>query len=449
MQAFPPKPYENDSESSAMVRNRKAATSVFQVVCIASFVIGFASILCADEVEFTTGRKLQGKVKSIRTKVKEFDFQFQLGGKTFTRTYKFSVVRAVTMNGKRHVLTPPSASSTGSSSTGSSNSRSRTRSEIEAMIASAGATTPDWFESTQLNYPKSLDLSWPIKPPKKGWNNQRNMGQFIWDVVNPNPGRWRSGIKLVHHCMAKHQGNSELTLRDMRTLGKMYFTLLQDYPRAAFWLQKARVDASSMTGVMLAESYWRMGNKAMALEMLKRRSVHPSVIKLYGDMGDVKMAVSLGGRSTDPMTLMLVADSLRSAGQNQKAISTYESIVKSKNFRNPQYEKRYKDRARDSIAALKLQDRAVVSKVADGKFQGTAQGYNGLMTIQVEVRGGKIQLVEVTKHNEKQFYSAINDTTRQLKTLQSVQGVDATTGATITSQAIVNATAKALASGAK
>jgi uncharacterized protein with FMN-binding domain len=61
------------------------------------------------------------------------------------------------------------------------------------------------------------------------------------------------------------------------------------------------------------------------------------------------------------------------------------------------------------------------------------------------VRGGRLESVRVTDHKEKQFYSALTDTPRQLVDKQSIQGVDAVSGATITSEAIINATAKALA----
>jgi len=57
--------------------------------------------------------------------------------------------------------------------------------------------------------------------------------------------------------------------------------------------------------------------------------------------------------------------------------------------------------------------------------------------------------VRVAKHREKQFYSALKDIPQQIVTRQSVEGIDAVSGATVTSQAIVNATAKALASGAR
>ena len=64
----------------------------------------------------------------------------------------------------------------------------RTRQEVEALINNAGASTPVWWNSVGLNYPKTLDLNWPLKPGGK-WNNQKNVGQYIWDIVNPNPKR--------------------------------------------------------------------------------------------------------------------------------------------------------------------------------------------------------------------------------------------------------------------
>ena len=67
------------------------------------------------------------------------------------------------------------------------------------------------------------------------------------------------------------------------------------------------------------------------------------------------------------------------------------------------------------------------------------------MAIAVSVGGGRIEKVEVTDHKEKQFYSAITDTTQQIVEKQSLKDVDTTSRATITSAAIVNATAKALA----
>ena len=67
----------------------------------------------------------------------------------------------------------------------------------------------------------------------------------------------------------------------------------------------------------------------------------------------------------------------------------------------------------------------------------------------MKVRGKKIEDVKVTQHKEKQYYSALTDVPSQIIAKQGVKGVDATSRATITGDAIINATAKALAQGAK
>jgi len=53
--------------------------------------------------------------------------------------------------------------------------------------------------------------------------------------------------------------------------------------------------------------------------------------------------------------------------------------------------------------------------------------------------------IRVTENRDKQYYSALTDTPLQLIKKQALRGVDGTTGATITSQAIIDATARALA----
>ncbi|MDA1162559.1 MAG: FMN-binding protein, partial [Planctomycetota bacterium] len=60
-----------------------------------------------------------------------------------------------------------------------------------------------------------------------------------------------------------------------------------------------------------------------------------------------------------------------------------------------------------------------------------------------------IKSVTVTRHREKQYYSSLTDTPRKILARQGVAGIDATSSATITSEAIINATAKALANGMK
>jgi uncharacterized protein with FMN-binding domain len=427
-------------------------------VLLVSFVFAtLASCVSADTIEFLSGAKISGVVKEIRKSEKEFDFEASLGSRATIRTYPFDKVHAVTMKGSRFTLNPmPDATS---SSTDSDGNIVRTRAQIEKLINTVGSTMPDWYESTELDYPPTLDLSWPIKPPEKGWNNRKNMGQYIWDIINPNTSRWRGGIKLVHHCMTLHQSKSELLRRDMQVTGRMYFDLLQDYPRAAYWLRKAGVTKGQGNSVMLAECYWRMGSRQMAMQQLivpSRSYAGGAVsgtVKLYGNMGAISQALklteSIANSTVAERAFIAAGDALRQAGQFDKAIEYYKRVLASNSFRNKDYEQRFKARARESIEAIELFEKVDVSSIDDGDYTGSSTGYNGQLDVLVKVAGSKIESVKVTQHREKQFYSALTDTENQIIQRQSVRGVDGTSGATITSRAIVNAAAKALASGSR
>ncbi|MGY8769303.1 MAG: FMN-binding protein [Pirellulales bacterium] len=421
------------------VIRRQFSMSIFVAALL--FACSPALLFAADVVEFLSGAKMEGKVIAIRKSEKQLDFQSSIAGRSIERTYTYAKIHAITLNGKRYLLNEkPMASS---------DEKLRTERDVLKLIEEAGSTQPDWYDSTELNYPASLDLSWPQTPPQKGWNNQKNMGQYIWDVINPNPGRWQSGVKLVHLIMGQHKSSPALLKRDMQVLAGMYFRLFQDYPRAAFWFKKSGVSKGSRQGVNLAECYWRLGNKKMALDMLNARSIHSIGIKLFGDMGETKRALEIADTYAKAGSLheayLLAGDACRVAQQDSRAISYYQKVIDAKKARNEESRKRHVARAQESIEAIRFVDQAKPATVADGTYKATTTGYNGMIEVQVKVASGKLETVKVIKHREKQFYAALTDTPKQLINHQSVEGIDATSGATITSQAIVNATAKAMA----
>lgn len=409
-----------------------------------------SSVEAVDTVEFLSGVKMTGVVKEIRKAEEEFDFEAQVGDRTAIRTVPFSKVHAVTLRGSRFVLTPKTA--TAPTKTDASGRPIRSKSEIDSLIDRQGSSLPTWFDSTELDYPDTLDLSWPLKPEGK-WNRNKNMGQYIWDVIHPNPSKWKSGIKLVYHCMSLHQGNRTLLNRDMSTLGRMYFELLQDYPRAAYWLRKGGAKKGERTAVMLAECYWRLGNRSLARQNLVSRTytagAAAKAVKLYGNMGELDQAIKMAQRIATSQAsyegFIALGDALRQAGRFDQAIDYYNKVLSDNNYRNKDYENRFKARARESIEAIELFEKADVSRIADGTYESHSTGYNGRLDVAVNVEGGRIKSVKVTQHKEKQFYSAFTDTEASILKLQTVRGVDGTSGATITSRAIVNAAAKALA----
>lgn len=390
----------------------------------------------ADNIESTSGAIVEGKIVSRDDKMIVIDVQ--VGGKTVQRRYAVHLVRALTIDGKRELI------GLGGKSTApgpAAKSAEKTRKEIEDLIA-AGKTPPDWLEATPLNYPKSLDLSYPEKP-QGGWNNQKNIGQFYWDVINPNPNKWREGVKLIHHLMDLHKGDAERQMRLAQQLGGMYHHLFQDYARAAYWMRQSGYRQEE---VALAECYWKLGSKAMAMEILNRmRSFPMSAIKLQAELGDLDRALKLAELFADGPGMadayVLAGDACRNAGKTPQATAYYQKVA---SVPDTSRNKRAKDRARASLEAIKLFDSLDLAKIPDGAYRASSLGYEALIEIEVKVSGGKIISVAVTKHREKQFYASITDTTAQIVQKQSVKGIDATSRATITSDAIINATAKAL-----
>lgn len=328
-----------------------------------------------------------------------------------------------------------------------------TRAELDALINREGRTPPEWFAGTKLNYPPTLDLSWP-ENPGGGWNNQKNVGQFLWDVVNPNPGRWKEGVKLMHHLLTMHKDDVVKRERIMMTLANMYHNLLEDYAHAAFWYRAVGVEKDpeeySLSSVTLAECYWRLGFKSEALKFLEKVPESLVKAKLLGDMGETQagLAMALQDADESPEFSYLVAgDICRQAARYDDALQYYQKVVDvpvpAKN--PPGRLLRNRTRAQANIDAIQHFETFDLKRVADGQYSASSQGYEAGVEVTVTVKGGRIEKVAVTNHREKQFYSALTDTPAKIIAKQSVKGVDATSNATITSEAIINATAKALA----
>jgi len=400
--------------------------------------------IAEDTVEMISGAQLTGKMVEIRQAGNEFDFEVSIAGQMRVRTFPFHEVHAVTLNDKRHVLTAASDTSPGETQT-------RSREEVLEWINRVGSTPPAWLESTPLKYPKTLDLSWPLRPPTRAWRNQVNVGQYLWDFIHPNSSRWKSGVKLMYHEMSLHHNDAKLLERDRLTLGRMYFRMFQDYARAAFWIGQINPLPDNDAKIILAECFWRLGNEEIAMDLMDSRSLPIQAIKLLGDMGHTDRAIAMGrssaGTRMEHMAWLLTADACRSAGRYDEAIAYYEKVKPSLNVRNSEPARRMRARAQESIQAIRLFEKADVQTVVNGTYQDQSIGYTGPVQIEVVVMDNRIEDVHVIQHSEKQFFSALTAIPKRIIEKQSVQGIDGVSGATITSQAIVNASAKALAQG--
>lgn len=364
------------------------------------------------------------------------------GDPKFTNSLSTRLAKQTTS--KKSSTKTKTQSATGTTTT----AKTRTKTEVEALINKDGKTPPAWFDETPLNYPKTLKLDWP--KDTGGWNNQVNVGQYIWDVINPNPSKWKEGVRLMHHILKVNGKNQEVIKKACGTLGHLYGDCMEDYARAAFWWR-----LSGGNDLNLAHCYWKLGSKSMAEAILKQYSNdntrHASVIRLWAEMGEtdmaLKMAEKMSRTSSADVGFLVLGDVYRLTGRYAEALKAYQKVVDAK--AGSRDLPKNQGRARSSVEAIKVFETLDLKRIADGKYRQKSLGYEADIEVEVSVKSGQIEDVQVTQHREKQYYSALTDTTRQIIDKQGVKGVDATSRATITSEAIINATAKALASGLK
>jgi uncharacterized protein with FMN-binding domain len=326
----------------------------------------------------------------------------------------------------------------------------KTKAEVQALIRKVGSTPPDWFAATPLNYPKALDLKWPDPPQGAPWDPNKHIGHFIWTSINENEGRWKEGIRFLHHVLTVNQRDMTVVKRTMGALANMYHNLHEDWARAAFWWEKA----GDLDNVSLAHCYFKLGSKPAAEEILKRYPTdftrHCDVARLWGEMGEFDKGIRIAlqtASSTPDVGYLAAGDLCRVAGRFKEALQHYQKVVATPSGGRDL--KQAKERAQASIDAIKYVELLDLKKVPDGAYRDSSVGYSGQVGVEVTVSGGKIAGVKVTQHTEKQYYSSIKDTCAQILVKQGAKGVDATSGATITSEAILNATVKAIGKAQK
>ena len=445
----------------------------------------------ADLVEMLNGQRLEGKV--LGSTSKEVLLRMNMGGRSVEMKFRSEKVHAITVGDERRVINEksgarpqgPKRTEDGSpreTSRSGGPSRDTPRPEVEkpaieepgtkesgkeatrlsssqvaALISKAGRTPPDWWDSEPLDYPASLDLTWQ-RPPKGQWLPQKFLGPYIISVINPNQRKWKGAVKLLHHTLTVNRNDRSKLGTSMERMGHVYGNLLGDYARAAFWWQKAAKYGARVNSLKLADCYWKLGGKQMAVQLLQRlgrdRTHHGGIVKLWSDFGDLRKAISLAEEMAsnhlpDP-AYRAAGDACRAHGKYKQAVVYYQKVleVPSQGERAKGIDKN-KSRAQANIEAIRVFEALDLSSIPDGSYTGTATGYRGPVQVQVKVQEGRIESVKVTNHKEDWFYTSLTDVPDQIVEKQGVKGVDAVTGATMTSEAIINATAKALAAGMK
>ncbi len=90
------------------------------------------------------------------------------------------------------------------------------------------------------------------------------------------------------------------------------------------------------------------------------------------------------------------------------------------------------------------------SAFADGSYQGEAEGFGGPVTVEVTIKNGAIESIEVisAEFEDEAYLSMAKQVITEMVSTQSTE-VDVVSGATFSSNAIINATIEAIEKAAK
>lgn len=222
------------------------------------------------------------------------------------------------------------------------------------------------------------------------------------------------------------------------------------------WYQRAdqKFGANVERIVMQAYAQFRLGARGMAQSTLKvlRQDLtrHGSLIKLQADLGNYQEAYRLAKdkvSTSEDIGWFMWGYTAQLQGDWRKALDGFTKAAAAEQQKSGRDWKQTRERATAAIAAITLFEALDLKQVADGTYRDNSTGYSGPVAVEVTVQGQRITGVKVTSHQEKQYYAALVEMPAKLIAKQHVKGVDATLGATITSEAIVYATAKALRQG--
>ncbi|MCW8133560.1 MAG: hypothetical protein KIS92_24665, partial [Planctomycetota bacterium] len=307
---------------------------------------GAARAHAEDEVELLSGMRIKGTLISDASQ----EITFLSQGAQFT--YPYAKIHALTVKGQRRVLNEkpapaakalmparpaerkdpepapraaeapkpppePKAAAAAPSSGG------RTKSEVDAEIQKVGATPPDWWNSVQLNYPKTLDLTMG-PPPNKNWDPSKNVGQYFWSIINENPGKWKEGVRFAAHLMQVNQSDQGKVNEALRQMAHLYEDCLEDYARAAYCLIKKGDTGDER----LAVCYYKLGCKDAAKDILTKYGNDDTrfgvIIKMWADMGEYETALKLADEKSRngsaDVGFLMMGDAYRQAGRYKEAL---------------------------------------------------------------------------------------------------------------------------------
>ena len=263
--------------------------------------------------------------------------------------------------------------------------------------------------------------------------------------------RPREAVKLLTALAAElRRDRPRLWLRACYDIAHLYEASLQDFPRALAWyLRCDRLpleDPAEARQNRIAAGY----GAARAVEGLTRDGEGPdAAVALYRTLvRDLRRHPDPYGDAVLPQLLLEIADAARESGEVGEARVAYrETVAAAERLPEgvPMHFRAPLSAARAALRRLETEG-LELEGVEDGSYRGRAYGYNAPVEVRLRFEGGRATALHVTSMGDKRPLDAYELLPDRILAHQSLE-VDAVTGATVTSRAIVSAATEAAFAG--
>lgn len=295
----------------------------------------------------------------------------------------------------------------------------------------APLTQPGWWREVTVPIPPDRPVSLPEDP---GWEDSLTAYGMRFEAE----GKGREAIKVLTYALPKCKTPLQRAFVLFQS-ALIYEVALRDYVRAhSLFGALTRLRIPDPAKQKENNAYARFG-QARCLEKLglgaRAKAGYESVLCDYPAL-DVELLFRLGkvaqARKDRATAERHFRDCIRAAEPRGRAAGSI-------------YYGRFILMSR--VALRELASGPIdLSKIANGTYAGKAYGYNSIIAVKLQVQGGRLTDMRVAEQDDKRPFDALRVVPQRIKERQ-VLDVDAVTGATVTSEAIINAAKQALRGG--
>ena len=297
-----------------------------------------------------------------------------------------------------------------------------TRNGLEARVA-ALSPRPDWWGEVTIPIPVTKSVALPEDPE---WEDSLTAYGMQFEAE----GKGREAIKVLTYALPECTTPLQRAFVLFQS-ALTYEIALKDFVRAyALFGELTRLELADADRLRETRAYARFG-KARCLEkagaMADARAGYEEVLRDFPPL-DVELLFQLGGLA-------------RAQGEAAAAERHYNACIRAAEPKGSDDSDIYYGRfiLMSKIALREMASGPVdLARLGNGVYVGKAYGYNSMITVSTTVQDGRIVEIELVDVDDKRPFDAASVIPQRIKDGQRLD-VDAVTGATVTSDAIINA----------